>query len=406
MAALLLAAAALATRPWWLGRTRDTQKRRGANVAAYRTRLAELENERETGLVAAPDVAALKGELDQRLLAEAQAEDAPMLATARRRWLPVLLASLALAVFAGGWYAAAGTWRSQQQLATKSAQDQQVTAMVQRLADKLQQQPDNAEGWAMLGRSYFVMKRFAEAAKAYAEANSHAAAPNPDWLSSEGEALGFARDRDLQGTPVQLFDRALAADPKYGKALWYGGLAAAQAGDNAKARDYWQRLAADPELAPQMRELVAARMQALDAPADAGPAVAAATTGSSVPAAPAPAGSGTALDLHISLAAGLAAQAAPDAVLFVFAKAAAGPPMPLAVQRLPGAHLPLQVRLDDSMAMAPSLSLSQFDRYVVTARLSRSGGAQAQSGDLEGSVEVARAQSGAPVSLQIDRAVP
>jgi cytochrome c-type biogenesis protein CcmH len=113
-----------------------------------------------------------------------------------------------------------------------------------------------------------------------------------------------------------------------------------------------------------------------------------------------------ALKLHISLAPEVAAKVPSGAVLFLFAKAESGPPMPLAVQRLPGQALPADLTLDDSMAMAPALRLSAFDRYVVTARLSAAGGAMAQSGDLEGSLHAAKTDSGKPLELRIDHVVP
>ncbi|MBL6750472.1 MAG: c-type cytochrome biogenesis protein CcmI [Nevskia sp.] len=413
MAALLLLVAAIATRPWWGGAGLRGMRRRNANVAAFRTRLDELAQERQAGLLAPEDAQALQNELGARLLAESTAEDAAAepAAAGRRLW-PAAVLTVALAVFAGGWYALAGGWQAQRQIAAGRGQDQQVEGMVAKLAERLRQQPDDATGWGMLGRSYFVLQRFNESAKAYAEANARTASPNPEWLAGQGEALAFARDRDLQGTPAQLFDRALAADPKYGKALWYAGLAAAQAGDADKARGYWEKLAADPDLAPQMREVLQARLQEIGAAGEAGPAPGASAGAGAAPATAAGAAAsgaaavGTVLNLNISVDDALAGRAPPDAVLFVFAKAAAGPPMPLAVQRLPGAHLPLQVRLDDSMAMAPALSLSQFDKYLVTARLSRGGTAQAQSGDLEGSLQVERTQAGQPLALRIDHAVP
>ena len=400
MAALLLAAAAVATRPWWLGGMRATLKRRGANIAAYKTRLAELETEREAGLVTAQDAETLKAELGARLLDEVSTEDAALQSGARRRWLATALATLVLAGFVGGWYAWSGSWKAQQQLAAGGAENQQVGEMVARLAEKMQQDPSNPEGWAMLGRSYFVMQRFTDAAQAYGEANQRSAEPNPEWLAGQGEALAFARDRDLQGTPAQLFDKALAIAPDFGKALWYGGMAAAQSGDMAKARDYWGRLLQQPDLPPQMREALQAHLQEMEG-AGAAPAQAAA-------AAPKPLaeGPGVSLTLHVSLAKEVAGKVPPGAVLFVFAKAETGPPMPLAVQRLPGQALPADIRLDDSMAMAPGMRLSSFERYVVTARLSAGGGAQASSGDLEGTLHAVKGDSGKTLQLSIDRVIP
>jgi cytochrome c-type biogenesis protein CcmH len=402
MAALLLAVAAVATRPLWQGAGRTTLRRRSANITAYHSRLAELDSEREAGLVPAQDLDALKGELAARLLNDAQAEDPAVQGGGGRRWLPALLATALLVLFSGAWYGLAGGWRAQQELTAGETQAQQVAAMVQRLADQMQQHPDDPTGWAMLGRSYYAMQRFDLAAKAYGEANTRAAPPNPEWLAGQGEALAFARDRDLQGVPAQLFARALAIDPDYSKALWYAGLAAAQTGDMAAARQHWTRLLAQPDLPPQMHTVLQAHLQELDAQTGV---TAAAGTPAAVPG-PAAGASSPALKLHISLAPQLAGKIPADSVLFVFAKAEQGPPMPLAVQRLPGQALPADIRLDDSMAMAPSLRLSAFEHYVVTARLSGAGTAQAQPGDLEGVLHVNRDQAGQPLQLLIDRVVP
>ncbi len=241
MAALVLAAAALATRPWWL-KPAVTLRRRSANVAAYRTRLAELEAERDAGLVSAESVATLKAELGARLLAEDQSESPVDAPAAPRRLIAVWLLLL-LAVFAGGWYALSGSWQAQQQIAAAREQDRQIQAMVQKLADHLHTNPEDAEGWALLGRSYFVMRSVSTTRSAGLRRRPMPMPPsrNAEWLAGQGEALGFAEDRRLQGKPTELFARALAIDPENGKALWYAGLAAGDAGDAAQAREQLDR---------------------------------------------------------------------------------------------------------------------------------------------------------------------
>ncbi|MBX6419838.1 MAG: c-type cytochrome biogenesis protein CcmI [Sinobacteraceae bacterium] len=388
MAALCLAAAALATRPWWRSAEVPRLRRRRANVAAYDTRLAEIAAEEAAGLLGAEEAQALRQELGARLLAEAASDADPPSAPARvpRRPRAALLLGFLLAVFAAGGYWLSGTWVLQAHISAERQAQAQIEAMVQRLAQRLERNPDDPQGWALLGRSYFVMQRYADAARAYHEANARA--PQAEWLASEGEALAFAQGRDLRGEPLALFEKALALDADEGKALWYAGLAAEEAGDAATARARWEKLVAEPDLPAQMREVVQTRLSELGeerAASDAG---------------------ATVLRLEISLAPALAGRVPADAVLFVYAKAANGPPMPLAVRKLPGAKLPLEVRLDDGMAMTPPLRLSAFEHYVVTARLSASGSAQPQSGDLEGRIEARRADSGKLLALRIDRVLP
>lgn len=393
MAALALLAALWLTRPLWQARLPGQQQRRSANVVAYRSRLAELEAEVAAGLLGADEAAALKAELDTRLLADAEGLDAEA-AAAPRRTLPALVLALLFLLSGAAWYWQAGSWKVDAQVAAapeaSSGEPPDVLAMVARLEQRLQTQPDDAQGWAMLGRSYFVMERYGESAAAYGRANQLTEGRDAALLTSEGEALTLSRDRDLLGRPQQLFEAALKLAPDDGKTLWYAGLASAQAGDNATAQTRLEKLLAQ-ELPDEIRLAVVGRLDEVRRLQGLAPAVAAAT----------PAAAGPELVLEVQLDPALAAQVPKDAVLFVFAKAAGGPPMPLAVQRLPGARLPLTVRLDDRMGMTPAMKLSQFDRWVVTARLSATGGAQAQSGDLQGSIELGREALGRPQPLRI-----
>jgi cytochrome c-type biogenesis protein CcmH len=411
MAALLLLACLWLTRPYWRAPGAALLRRKAANVAVYRSRLAEIDAEAESGVIEAEAAALLKQELAARLLQDAELpSDAPA-ETDRRRWGAIAALVLLLAVFAGVFYWQQGSWRTQELVALAAAdpgaaQQGAIGEMVDKLAAKLEQNPEDLEGWAMLGRSYFVMERYGDAARAYAEINKRLPQPEADLLVAEGESLGLSRDRDLMGRPQELFQQALKLDPENGKGLWYAGLAAAQARDLPAARDYWQRLSRQ-ELPAELRQVLEAQLaqlaQALGEPA---PPAAAAPARAEPAAAAMAAGEGPRLQVKVALSAELAAKAPPGSMLFVFAKAEQGPPMPLAVQRLPGAKLPLEVVLDDSMAMMPQLKLSQFDRWTVTARITAGGGVKAESGDWEGSRSVSRVESAQPIALTIDRVVP
>lgn len=408
MAVLLLLAVLLATRPWWRGQVGDRQNRRAANVVAYRLRIAELEVEAASGLIPADEAQSLRAELDTRVLDDAAGSEPELSTRTARRPLAILLVAVLLAGFAGVWYVQGGSWRTQAQIAAgpppAPAVDPQVAAMVDTLAARLKARPDDAEGWSMLGRAYTVMSRYPEAAAAFAEANGRLPAPRADWLADQGEALAFANGQDVSGASAALFEQALKLDPALPKALWYGGLASALVGDLETARSRWQRLIAQPALAPEMRAALVERIGKLDAAIAANAAATGAPTASAEPAlATAP----VSLKVQVSLAPALAGKVPAGATLFVFAKAASGPPMPLAVQKLADARLPLEVTLDESMAMAPGMSLSKFEQYVITARYSAAGSVQAQPGDLEGRVEASRAQSGgAPLNVVIDRVLP
>lgn len=400
MLLLALSAGAWMTRPLWRNAVDGGQRRRAANVAAYRQRLKELEADAAAGLIDAETLGSLRAELDARLLLDAGAQEVSTAVSARSAALSAGLAIFVLALAVGG-YIREGSWKLQQQITTTPVGAAQASAsaeeLVAALAQRLEQQPDDAEGWAILGRSTFALGRYADAAQAYARANALTGSREPLLLVNEGEALALAQDRSLAGKPQQLFEAALAIDPLFGKALWYAGLAAEQQGDTTRARSLWGELSKQ-DLPGALRVLLDERMAGVGGGTEAAaPSVATAPVGPVPPV----------LRLAVRLAPELEALVAADATLFVFAKAASGPPMPLAVYRGRAAELPREVRLDDSMAMTPAMRLSSFDTWTVTARVSRAGQAQAVSGDLQGSLTVARKDLGdAALELVLDQVVP
>jgi cytochrome c-type biogenesis protein CcmH len=205
----------------------------------------------------------------------------------------------------------------------------------------------------------------------------------------------MANGRHVVGEPQKLFQQALVLDPNQGKALWYAGLAAAQSAQYKDALGHWLKLR-EQELPSELRVALDERLQELSQLGNL-----------SIPArVVAKAADGVSLSIKVSVSPGLAAKVPPGASLLVFAKAAGGPPMPLAVQKLDASKLPMTVTLDDSMAMMPTMKLSQFRRWVLTARISQSGGAQAQPGDLQGQLELDRAAASKPVALLISEVVP
>ena len=400
MALLSLFAIVLLLRPWFMRGPVRQLERKQANLLAYRSRIAEIDADVSGGLVDADAAAALKQELGARLLSDV-GETSPAVPKAAKEqpYLAVLLA-LSLAVFAGVWYWNGDSWQVQRTLDEIVAHPDQtqhlmIDAMVQRLQGRLKKSPDDAEGWAMLGRSYFIMQRYAEAAQAYAKANLLNGSQTADWLVGEGEALAMANDRHVAGKPQKLFLQALTLDPDQGKALWYAGLAAAQAGQYKEALGYWLKLRDQP-LPDELRAALDDRLQELSQLGNL-----------AIPARVEPkAADAVSLNIKVSLSPELAGKVPAGASLLVFAKAAEGPPMPLAVQKLDASRLPVTLTLDDSMAMMPALKLSQFQRWILTARVSRSGSAQAQSGDLQGQLVLDRSAASKPVELLVSETVP
>lgn len=392
MALLALLSVAWLLRPWWSAAVRRVPDRRSANVAAYRLRQQEISSDEAAGLLDPAAAAQMREELAARLLAEAGTAPLPAPARASRTgWLVLLLP-----LFAVAWYVAQDSWRVQRKIEIAAAdpetgQRMALEALAEGLGRSLQQQPDDAEGWATLGRIRYSLARFDDAAAAYARANELDGGQNPDWLVAEGEALAMTRARDLGGRPRQRFEAALAIAPAHPKALWYAGLAAAQAGELAAARGYWQRLAAQ-EVPEELRRILDQGLAEWDVAAPPPTAAAAPVR----------------LDLRIELAPALRDTPLPPGggVLMVFARALTGPAAPLAVRRIEQPRLPLDLSLDDRHAMLPDLTLSRYPAYLLTARLSADGTAEPQSGDLEGRIELRREQAGTVQVLRLDRRLP
>jgi cytochrome c-type biogenesis protein CcmH len=258
---------------------------------------------------------------------------------------------------------------------------QQIQAMVDGLAARLKANPGDGDGWVMLARSYVALGKHAEAVGAFKRAQTLRPA-DADLLADYADALAMVNN-GLQGEPLAMVERAIKLDPRNVKALSLAGTAAFDKKDYAGAVKMWERAAqAEPPgsaFGQQLRSGIAEARQLAGLPpstivtADAPPAAAAAfTTGSAQVA-------GT-----VTLAQGLATRVSPDDTVFIFARAVEGQRMPLAIVRKQVKDLPFKFTLDDSMSMSPEAKLSGFARVVVGARISKSGNAMPQPGDLQG----------------------
>ncbi len=399
MLLLSLLAGLWLTRPLWTRGQLATLRRRRANVAVYQSRLAEIDADLASGTLDAAQAQAQRDESAAHLLRDAGETDAPLAADRPRRLLLAALLVLLLGAGSGLAYYFAGDqgWRMRQMIALaerdpQAAQLAMLDNMIVQLLHKTDRNPDDAEAWAMLGRSYGLLQRYAEAADAYDHANQlRQAQPEPDWLVAAGEARGFADPQQNLVPQRALFERALQLQPAHPKALWYAGVAALQSGDAAAAFAHWSALR-QQQLPAEIGELLDQQLPQL-----------AARSGQQWTPAQATAAS---LSVRVTLAEPLRARLKPGMRLLVFAKAENGPPMPLAVQRIETPQFPLTVTLDDSMAMLPNMKLSQFERWTITARLTSSAGAEALSGDLEGRHAAARADAASPIDLVIDQQLP
>ncbi len=298
---------------------------------------------------------------------------------------------------------------------------QQVPALdtlAQGLAERMEQNPDNLEGWLMLGRTYLALDQPAKALQAIERANQLA----PDQVSvmlAYAEVLAANSGNSLAGRPAELIRTALEREPTNPSARWLNGMLAYQQERFAEAVGAWQTVLdeLDPagQEAQEMRQMIAEARgrgglpegpaQAPKAPpvlaVDASPAA-----GTAVATGGPATGADARLRVSVTLAPALVGRAGPDDTVFVFARAAAGPPMPLAVSRIKVADLPASVTLDDSMAVLPSMRLSSFPQVIVGARVSKSGQATPGSGDLEGQTGPLEAAATPAVAVTVDRIRP
>jgi len=363
--ALAALALLLVLRPLLGRRERGSVSRRAANIAIHRDQLRELDADLGAGKIAPADHERARSELESRLLEDA---DAAQDAAPRRGGRGVaVLVGLAVPACALAIYVLIGSPNAVDSRADAHALSAgQIEDMVGRLAARLRENPEDADGWKMLGRSYAVLGRFPEAVDAYSKAAVRAPR-DAQLLADFADALAMARGQNLQGEPEQLIRRALEIDPQNLKALALAGTVAFERKDFKAAADTWQRML--PLVPPDSEDARTVRENVEEARKLAGAG----------PVAKHPGLRGT-----VRLSPKLKGKFAPGDTVFIYARAAEGPAMPLAVLRRSARELPVDFALDDSLAMAPGMAISAHPRVVISARVSRSGNAKPEPGDLQG----------------------
>lgn len=366
--------------------------------------LQQLRELHEAGALPREQYDAARAPLEQRVLELVMSQPA-----ARRTPRALLLgagAVIVLVAAAGYWWtgspsqllgstAPRGNPHATGEVAPHATDAEQMGAMVDRLAERLQKEPKDAEGWAMLARSYTVLERHADALKAYEKAVA-LTPKDADLLADYADALALKNGRQLAGEPMKWVERALKADPRNLKALALAGSYAYERQDYKGAVKHWQQLvdygAPDNKLVKQMTPALAQAREQAGLPA---------ATSKPTP----PAALGSSVSGMVTLTAALARQAGPDDTVFVFARDAQGNSrMPLAILRKQVRDLPLRYTLDDSLAMSPAAKLSGARQIVVEARVSKSGEALPQAGDLRG-LSSPVAPGAASVNVEIREAI-
>lgn len=386
---LLLIALSFLLIPVLRGRRAQREEDRTAlNVALYQERVAELQAQREEGVLTAEQFETGRAEAARELLADTEGV-APGRVSSLGKAIP-LLAAVLVPVLGLSLYLHFGSSDKVELTREFSQPPQSLEEMVARLERAAAAQPDSAEGLYFLGRAYMAQNRPAEAARVFERA-ANLAGRQPELLGQWAQAQYFADDKKWSDKIQALTDEALKADPKEVTSLGLLGIAAFEDQRFEQAIGYWQRLMnelpeGDASRAALEGGIAKAREQLL-------------ASGGKVEAAPV-AKAQASIKVSVDLADAVKASVLPGDSVFIFARAVSGPPAPLAVKRVTVADLPITVELGDVDAMMPQLKLSNFPEVQLMARISRAG--QPTAGEWVGRSEPLASSTQALQQLTID----
>jgi cytochrome c-type biogenesis protein CcmH len=429
--------------------------RREQNISIAKQRLAELEAEFKQGNIGEIAYKASRLELEDALYQDLQDEETQKntrsgsASKGLGQKSSAIIMTLLIPILAIGLYSQWGNIEaiseSKVTAGDLSAKQQKQLAsidkMVKSLEDKLKSEPNNAKGWFMLGRTYMVMRRHSDAVQAYESANKYK--PNdPEILLPLADALATISQGRLTGRPESLIKQALQVDPNDMMGLWLAGMAAEQRDAKLEAVNFWKKLqtmlvldsedykevtalitrasGTEPVVTapssttaqtPIPTQVAPSATAQVNVPTQVAPSVAAQAN---VPAQVVPSivvqtpnsdeVVNKGIRVKVILSEALKASVKPDDTVFIYAKAVTGPPMPLAAARKQVKDLPLELTLDDSMAMMPQMRISAFTEVKVGARVSLTGQPRAQTGDLF--TEYSPVKMGESIVLEINQVVP
>ena len=410
--------------------------RKAANVSIYRDQLAELESDLRSDVLSKEQYDQSKRELQQRMVQDVPEEEslASMVIAGSHRGniATITVIMLAIPLMAVSLYLWIGNTKGltpqpipEQQSPMSGSESesghQNFSSVLDSLIARLREQPDDVEGWIMLGRTYAIMQRFNEAKIAY-ERVVALSPESPELLVDYADIVAMTNGGSLQGEPMELVNKALSLSPKNPKALALAGTAAFEQKNFKQAANYWEKLLVqippESKLAQSVKESITeakslasgkgstmAGMQNQAATSNQNsppPASPAATTSQNAGAA------GTAsatLTGTVTLSATLAGKVSPDDTLFIFARATEGPPMPRAISVKKVRDLPASFLLTDGMGARPDLKISNVPQLIISARITKSGKAMPESGDLQGFSQKVK-PGDKNINIVIDQQIP
>lgn len=420
-------------------RNRDTQAENiehdAVNITVYRDQIAELDNDLENDILTQEQYTKSKQELQQRMLQDVS-EREKMAIKKNKRIHNIAISTfiaLTLPLAAVFLYMVIGDTRGllpQAQLANATQMNRgsggdspaghdNFSSVLENLIVRLEKNPEDIEGWVMLGRTYAIMERYTEASNTYAKL-AELVPNNPQILSDYADVLAMKNQGNLTGKPAELIYEALRIDPQYPKALALAGTIEFEQEKFEQAAMHWEKLLEvipeDSQLANSVKTSIAeAKLLASGGKAIATEQRPKATTSqqetdnqlekitSDTTATTAPVS--LSVSGQVTISRELASKASPNDTLFIYARAKAGPKMPLAILRLKASDLPATFTLTDDMAMTPTMKMSSFPEVVIEARISKSGQAVPASGDLQGFSDPVKIGNNA-IAIVINKQIP
>ena len=374
------------------------------NKSLYKQHLAEIELDIENGLLEDTEAVKVKEELKLTLLNHADSEQSGKTTESKNPALTAIILLLVIPVFVISTYLYLGEpelieknelMSEFRNASTHEEKLASIEEMLAKLEQRMLKNPDDVDGWLMLTNSYTALERFADALRAV-DNLYRLSGSDPTVMIRYADILAMNNDGSYTGRPTELIDDALKIDPENPSGLWFAGLSANEHGDIDAAIGYWKKLLPKLENNPEQQNQVKQFIQMIGMQSDTHqeeilnelkqPNVQ--------------------IEVNVSISDELVQQTNQDDTVFVYAQAVNGPPMPIAVSRKKVSDLPLQVTLDDSMAMVPTNKLSSHEQVKLTARISTSGNAIAESGDLIGTVSNVKTDINEPVSIVIDNKIP
>lgn len=375
-------------------------------IRLYRENLAEIESDFTRGEVNEEQLNNVKSETELSLLREAgqytgmsQASDGSSDSPDRTllSLLVIMIGGLSLILY---YYIGNPQLITLKQISGRATaeaplDDTSLEEVVPLLERHLQRNPGDANGLYFLGSTYAARSDYSGAVSAYRRLYE-LASDNTQVMLAYADALVRANDGRFDGLPSELVEKVIALEPQNYTARLFAGLAAEERDELVVANEHYRVLLPVLRDRPQLLQTInmliernSTLMGESGQEENTGDAVASAS-----------------IILDVSLSEELASRASPDDIVFVYAQATDGPPMPLAVVRRQVSELPLRVTLDDSMAMMPSRKLSDFETVKIQARVSSSGNAQVTSGDLLGVNESVSVSGDDSVKIEINEVVP